>query len=161
MKTLSPFHRLACVIALSLIASGCAGSERRSADADRNLSHDAKHDAHTGTIVGSIHHPAHLIPSMRICAIGSGEKPPRVCVETRRDQATYRIDGLAPGDYTVIAAGGGRYGIAGHVQQVQCIRAPCPEMPATVTVAAGATVSGIHINGFYQQRDDFPAMPAE
>ncbi len=153
MQTLSPFHRFACAIALSLIASGCAGSEPRSADAGR--------DARTGTIEGDIRHPAHVIPSMRICAIGSGESAPRVCVQTHRDQSTYRIDRLAPGDYTIVAAGGGLYRIGGHVQQVQCIRAPCPEMPATVTVAAGATVSGIDINGFYEQREDFPAMPTE
>ena len=153
MQTLLPFYRLACVIALSSIASGCAGAQRSSADAGR--------DPRTGMIEGDIRHPAHVIPSMRICAIGTGERAPRVCVETRRDQSTYRIDGLAPGDYTVIAAGSGLYRIGGHVQQVQCIRAPCPDLPATVTVAAGATVSGIHINGFYEQRDDFPAMPAD
>ena len=154
MQTLSPFHRFACAIALSLLASGCASSERRSADAGR--------DVRTGTIKGDIYHPAHVIPSMRICAIGSGEDAPRVCVETRRDDLnSYRIEGLAPGDYTVIADAGGLYRIGGHVQQVQCIRAPCPEMLATVTVAAGATVTGIDINGFYKQRDDFPAMPAE
>ena len=153
MQTPSPFHRLACAIALSLLASGCAGSGRRSADAER--------DARTGTIEGGIQHPAHVIPPMRICAIGSGQGATRVCVETRRDQSTYRIDDLVPGDYTVIAAGSGLYRIAGHVQQVQCIRAPCPDMPATVTVAAGATVSGIDINGFYERRDDFPMMPLE
>ena len=153
MQTLLPYQRFACVIALSLLASGCAGAERRSADAER--------DARTGTIEGDIQHPAHVIPAMRICAIGSGKEAPRVCVQTRRDQSTYRIDGLAPDDYIVIAAGSGLYRIGGHVLQVQCIRAPCPDMPASVTVAAGAKVSGIDINGFYERRDDFPAMPLE
>ena len=65
MQTLLPCQRFAYVIALSLLVSGCAGAERRSADAGR--------DARTGTIEGDIQHPAHVIPSMRICAIGSGE----------------------------------------------------------------------------------------
>jgi hypothetical protein len=150
MQISSPLRRLACLLALSLVASGCAGSEPRAADAK------------TGSIEGAIQHPAHVIPSMRICAIGSGQPAARVCVTTRNDQASYRIDGLAPDDYIVIAtAQGSLYSVGGHVQSVQCIRAPCPEVPATVTVAAGAHVAGIDINGFYEKRDDFPAMPPE
>jgi hypothetical protein len=148
MQILSPRHRLACLLALSLVASGCAGSEPRAGDAK------------TGSIEGAIQHPAHVIPSMRICAIGSGQPAARVCVTTRNHQASYRIDGLAPDDYIVIAtAQGSLYAVGGHVQPVQCIRAPCPEMPAAVTVAAGANVADVDINGFYEKRDDFPVLP--
>jgi hypothetical protein len=149
MQTLSSLHRLACLLALSLAASGCAGSEPRAADAK------------TGSIEGAIQHPAHVIPPMRICAIGSGQPAARICVTTRNNQATYRIDGLAPDDYIVVATASSLYSVGGHVQSVQCIRAPCREVPATVTVAAGAHVAGIDINGFYRSRDEFPAMPAE
>jgi hypothetical protein len=61
----------------------------------------------------------------------------------------------------IAAANEWPYRVGGHVQPVQCIRAPCPDMPASVAVAAGATVSGIDINGFYEKRDDFPAIPAK
>lgn len=150
MQFFSPRHRFACLLALSLAASGCAGSEPRRSDAD------------TGSIEGAIQHPAHVIPAMRICAIGSGQPAARVCVTTRNDQATYRIDGLAADDYIVIAsARGSLYSAGGHVQPVQCIRAPCPEMPAPVTVAAGAHVANVDVNRFYEKREDFPAMPPE
>jgi hypothetical protein len=161
MPTFTPLHRFASLLALSLIASGCAGSEPRAADANKTGSIGAA-SISAGSIEGTIHHPAHVIPAMRICAIGSGQPATQVCVTTRNDEATYRIDGLAPDDYIVIAtAQNSLYSVGGHVQPVQCIRAPCPEMPATVTVATGAHLTGIDINGFYEKRDDFPAMPPE
>ncbi|MFZ2754405.1 MAG: hypothetical protein WAZ48_13290 [Lysobacteraceae bacterium] len=159
MQISSPLPRFACLLALSMIASGCAGSEPRAAD--------ARNDAKTGSIEGNIAHPAHAIPAMRICAIGSGESAKSICVRTRRGQGSYRINGVTPGDYIVIAAtvtgagGDGMYRLGGHVQQVQCIRAPCPEMPVPLSLSPGAHLTGIDINGFYDQRDDFPALPAE
>lgn len=154
MQIPSPLPRLAWLLALSMIASGCAGSEPRAAD--------SRNDVRTGSIEGNIVHPAHVIPPMRICAIGSGESAKSICVRTGRDQGSYRIDGVVPGDYIVIGAGdGGIFRIGGHVQQVQCIRAPCPEMPVSLNVSPGANLTGIDINGFYDQRDDFPVLPAE
>ncbi len=158
MQTISPCSRLACLLALSVIASGCVGAEPRATDA-RN---DSRNNPQTGSIEGHIAHPAHVIPAMRICAIGSGESAKSVCVRTRRGQGSYRIDGVVPGDYIVIGAGGDSlYHIGGHIQQVQCIRAPCPEMPVSLSLSPGAHLTGIDINGFYDQRDDFPPLPAE
>lgn len=117
----------------------------------------------TGAISGRILHPAHVVPALRICAIGSGAPADakRICIDTRSSQDTYRIERLPPDDYIVIAAAGtGPYRVGGHMQQVQCIRAPCPDMPASVTVAAGADVTGINIQNFYEKRDDFPAISA-
>lgn len=154
MQISSPFPRFACLLALSLIASGCAGSEPRAAD--------APDDSRNSSIEGRIAHPAHVIPPMRICAIGSGAAAKSVCVRTGRDQGSYRIDGVVPGDYIVIGAGGdGIYRVGGHVQPVHCIRAPCPEMPVSLSVSPGAHLTGIDINGFYDTRNDFPALPAE
>ena len=145
---------VACLLVASLLScSGCVRSETRMADAQ---------SASSGSISGAIQHPAHVIPPMRICAIGSGQPAAHVCLNKPAYEHTYRIDGLAPDDYIVIAsAQSSPYGVGGHVQPVQCIRAPCPEMPAAVTVAAGANVAGIDINRFYRERDDFPPMPAE
>ena len=154
MQISSPLSRLACLLVLSMIANGCAGSEPRAAN--------ARNDVKTGSIEGNIAHPAHVIPAMRICAIGSGASAKSICVRTRRGQGSYRIDGVVPGDYIVIGAGGDSlYHIGGHVQQVQCIRAPCPEMPVSLNLSPGAHLTGIDINGFYDQRADFPALPAE
>lgn len=129
--------------ALSIACSGCARSETRT-DATA-----ASHAA-TGSIAGEIHHPAHVIPSLRVCAIGSGApgKAARICIRTRHNQSTYRIDGLPPDDYIVVVEGGG-----GHLRQVQCIRAPCPKQPAPVTVGAGAKMDGIDLDGFFERYD--------
>lgn len=118
--------------------------------------------AQDGSIEGRILHPAHVVQPIRICAIGSGQPARHSCIETRRNQGRYRIDGLEPDDYVVIAAGGDDfYRVGAHVMQVQCISAPCPEMPVTVHIEPGTHASNIDINGFYQQRDDFPPMPVE
>ncbi len=154
MTTIRPLL-ISLAFAASLPAgSGCARSQPHAGAAQPAA-------AGTGAIEGRILHPAHVVPALRICAIGSGApaEAKRICIDTRPGQDTYRIEGLPPDDYVVIAAcNTGPHRVGGHVQQVQCIRAPCPDMPASVAVTAGAKVAGIDINGFYEQRDDFPAM---
>jgi hypothetical protein len=155
---------IASTAALTLalvVCSGCARSETRE-HTRREAAAPATAQS-GGTIEGRIHHPAHVIPPMRICAIGSGapDEAKHLCVQTRRDQASYRITGVPADDYIVIAHtqnGVAPYRIGGHMQQVQCIRAPCPEMPASVNVGENAHVDGIDINQFYDKRDDFPAL---
>ena len=147
----------ALVAFAGIAGSGCARSETRSAPAP------AASGAIEGAIEGSILHPAHAIPPMRICAIGSGapNAAKRVCVDTRRDQGRYRIAGLPADAYVVIAEttdDSAMYRVGGHMQQVQCIRAPCPEMPKSVVVGEGATVDGIDLDRFYDARDDFPSL---
>lgn len=155
---------IAVALVAGLSGSGCAQSGSR-VDAPASGSATTA-SATTGSIAGHIQHPAHAIPAMRICAIGSGApaEATRICVRTQRGQGRYRIDGLPADDYVVIAEtsdGTALYRVGGHMQQVQCIRAPCPEMPKSVTVTPGATVDGIDLNGFYDRRDDFPALPPE
>lgn len=155
---MSPIRSLPISLALAAALSAGSGCARSQPHADEAPTGSAK----TGAIEGRILHPAHVVPALRICAIGSGAPTDakKVCIDTRPSQDRYRIDGLPPDDYVVIAAADkGVHRIGGHMQQVQCIRAPCPDMPASVTVAAGANVAGIDINGFYEKRDDFPAIP--
>lgn len=143
--------------------SGCARSQPHDDAAEAGATPPTS-ASRTGAIEGRILHPAQVVPALRICAIGSGapQDAKRICIDTRPSQDTYRIDGLPPDDYIVIAAADkGLYRVGGHVQPVQCIRAPCPDMPASVAVAAGAVVTDIDINGFYEQREDFPALPAK
>ncbi len=155
----APITSTAALTLALIVCSGCVRSETRT--------HTQREPAATaqsgGMIEGRIHHPAHVIPPMRICAVGSGapDEAKHLCVQTQRDQANYRIDGVPADDYIVIAQtknGAPLYRIGGHMQQVQCIRAPCPEMPANVTVAENARVDGVDINRFYDKRDDFPAL---
>lgn len=115
-----------------------------------------------GRIEGVIQHPAHVVPQMRICAIATD--PPRTsrCIDTRAGDDTYRIDGLPAGEYQVFAeASRGLYRFGGHLQAVQCIRAPCPAQPKPITVVAGATLRGIDLTFFDETRADFPALPSD
>ncbi len=146
----------ALVAAAGVACSGCARSETRGASAP----------AAGGAIEGAIQHPAHVIPAMRICAIGSGApgEATHVCVDTRRDQGRYRIADLPADEYIVIAETEGdasMYRVGGYMQQVQCIRAPCPDMPKSVAVGQNATVDGIDIDRFYDAREDFPSLRNE
>ncbi len=152
MPLLRPLSLSVALATTLFCANGCAQSGTRD------------EPAAGGTIEGHILHPAHAIPAMRICAIGSGApaQAQSVCIRTRSGQGRYRITGLAPDEYTVFAAAENDiYPVGGHVQQVQCIRAPCPEMPKSVTVVTGAHVADIDINRFYEKRDDFPVLPPE
>lgn len=117
----------------------------------------------TGSIVGVLKHPAHVVPAMRVCALSTAPtREPHRCTTTRAGADRYRIDGLPPGDYQVFAeVAEGMHRIGGHVQQVQCIRAPCPEQPKTITVTSGATLGGIDLTFFDEVRADFPALPSE
>lgn len=160
----SPIASTAALAFALIVCSGCVRSETRER-AQREATPPAS--AKTGgTIEGRIQHPGHVIPPMRICAIGSGapNEATQVCVQTLRDQTSYRIEGLPADDYIVIAQTDGSvplYRVGGHMQQVQCIRAPCPQMPAEVIVRESAHVDGIDINQFYDKRDDFPALRPE
>lgn len=164
-----PFDRrllpLSVACAAALFAAGCAGSEARDPGAPPEAAPaTAGRSAAGGTIAGAIAYDAGPAPALRICAIGSGDpaEATQRCVRTAAGATRYRIDGLPADDYSVFAwTTTSPPRVGGHVEQVQCIRAPCPPMPAGVTLGSGAKVDGVDLNGFYDQRDDFPPMPAE
>lgn len=144
-------HRTRLVtVAMTLVLAACATAEGR-----------ASLDA--GRIEGVIRHPAHALPAMRVCALSTAPtREPHRCTTTRAGADRYRIDGLPPGDYQVFAeVAKGMHRIGGHVQQVQCIRAPCPEQPKTITVTSGAMQGGIDLTFFDDARADFPALPSQ
>lgn len=163
-----PFDRRlppSLVLAAAALAAGCAGSEAREPAAPPQAGPaPAARSAAGGSIAGRIAYDAGPAPAMRICAIGSGDPAEAThrCVRTAAGATTYRIDGLPADDYSVFAwTTGAAPRVGGHVEQVQCIRAPCPPMPAGVTIAGGGKVEGVDLNGFYDRRDDFPPMPAD
>jgi hypothetical protein len=167
-SALGPRASLLAFVLAMLACSGCVRSETRDGAQER-ASKPPSAPRTGGAIEGRILHPAHAaqantIPAMRICAIGSGapEQAKRVCVRTRAGQAAYRIDGLPADDYIVVAHASDHsplYRVGGHMRQMQCIRAPCPSMPATVTVGEGARIAGVDLNEFFAAREDFPALP--
>jgi hypothetical protein len=114
----------------------------------------------TGSISGHIQYGSESIPAMHICAIAT-TAPGRVgCVRTPRDQADYRIDGLAPGDYAVYGwFNEGDMRVIRARQTIMCIRAPCPPGdPVVVTLAPGDHYGRAHLNDVASA---FPGMPAE
>ena len=160
--------QLTAAVAFALFATGCAGSEARAPGAPPEAAAPAPapatRSAAGGSIAGRIAYDAGPAPAMRICAIGSGDPAtaPHHCVRTAAGATAYRIDGLPDDDYSVFAwTTTSPPRVGGHVRQVQCIRAPCPPMPEGATVAGGARVDGVDLDGFYDRRDDFPPMPAE
>jgi hypothetical protein len=48
--------------------------------------------------------------------------------------------------------------VAGHVQEVQCIRAPCPARLAALQITGGKDIATADLNGFYAERADFPKL---
>jgi hypothetical protein len=162
------------LLALSAMLSttACAGSGARGTEAAapaeapapaRATRSDAGGTA-GGTITGRIAYDDGAAPALRICAIGSGDPATsrHVCTTTAAGATAYRLVGVPSDDYGVFAwTRSGPPRVGGHVQQVQCIRAPCPPMPMDVTVGSGARVDGVDLNGFFDSRDDFPPMPAD
>lgn len=139
-----------------------APDQDRAAHAGGPFHEDATQQDETppGSIEGAIRYPDGDAPALRICAL-QGDGAIHRCVDTAAGAKTYRIERAPAGSYVVIAqARSGALRAGGHVQPVQCIRAPCPEMPAEVFVPGGGGVSGIDLNGFYDAREDFPALPS-
>ena len=77
-----------------------------------------------GAIGGQIQYPQGVAPAMRICAItGVAQR----CIDSPAGRTLYRIGELPDGAYQVVArVDDAQLPVAGHVQQLQCIRAPCP-----------------------------------
>jgi hypothetical protein len=109
-----------------------------------------------GAIGGRIAFPAGVAPAMRICAItGDAQR----CIDSPAGRTLYRIGELPDGEYQVVArVEDASTPVAGHVQEVQCIRAPCPPQLATLSVAGGKEIANADLNGFYAERPEFPAL---
>jgi hypothetical protein len=115
----------------------------------------------SGSISGKIAYPADGVPAMRICAIHDHGAMVG-CTQTKAGETSYRIDNLAAADYYVIAEfREGDMQVGGHVEQIQCIRAPCEGILIPVMIKPGAKLENINLDGFYESRADFPDMPPE
>jgi hypothetical protein len=109
-----------------------------------------------GAIGGRIEYPAGVAPAMRICALGAQT---RQCIDSPAGRTLYRIEHLPDGDYQVVArVEGSDTPVAGHVEKVECIRAPCDEPLVTLSIAGGKDIATADLNGFYAERSDFPIL---
>jgi hypothetical protein len=110
-----------------------------------------------GAIGGRIDFPGGVAPAMRICATtGEAER----CIDSPAGRTLYRIGELPDGSYDVVASvEDPKLPFGGHVQQVQCVRAPCPSQRVTLEIVGGKQIATADINAFYATRDEFPAEP--
>lgn len=165
MAVIRAFPLPLLALAATLSTTACAGAGARDGGAQDTTPAPATTRSSTGgMITGRIAYDDGAAPALRICAIGSGDPATsrHVCTTTAAGATEYRLTGVPADDYGVFAwTRSGPSRVGGHVQQVQCIRAPCPPMPMDVTVGSGARVDGVDLNGFYDSRDDFPPMPTE
>lgn len=118
----------------------------------------AARDGGTATLGGVVQHPAHVVPALRICAMPAGGGAP-ICADKPAHQGRWRVS-VPAGEYQVFAwTGRPGDGTGAYLQPVQCIRAPCPPMPATVRVGAGEVRDDLDLTGFDAERTDLPAAP--
>lgn len=111
------------------------------------------------SISGRIVYPSEVTPAMRVCAVRAPEAAP-LCLDSRAGRTHFTLKGLPAGDYQIVAKlAEGDIRVGGHVQEVQCVRAPCLNPLKTISVAAGERVSGADLNEFDAAREDFPTIP--
>ena len=140
--------KLQSILSLFLVAGTAGGGEVPGVRVDPKTPH--------GAIGGRIAYAEGVVPAMRICALWADGQS---CVDSPAGRTLYRIEGLRDGEYLVVArVEAPATPVAGHVQQVQCIRAPCPARLAPVRVADGKEVANADLNGFYPERPDFPTL---
>lgn len=117
--------------------------------------------AQGGTIQGSLSYPSEFIPSLAVVAFRLGGPPGDYSfVTTQQGQETYSIP-VEAGQYFVVAyiLGGGYAG--GYSQAVPCgLQASCGDHSLIpVTVADGATVTGIDPADWFAPEGAFPPYP--
>ena len=119
-----------------------------------------------GTISGSLGYPSNAIPPLRVCAIAVSAPSASRCTRTKENQAFYRIPGLRPGSYHVVAyVLPGTWGdpslAGGYTQMVICgLKRGCDDHTLIpVEVKAGRLARGINPDDWYASRESFPEEP--
>src|SRR5258708_29086755 len=120
-----------------------------------------------GSISGDLNYPASSIPAMYVTAYQYGTQNYQFIISTP-GQNHFKIDGLTPGVYQVIAytVGGGGFpaGFAGgYTQALPCgLGASCTDHTLIdVTVKAGQTATGIDPFDWYAPPGTFQAFPQQ
>jgi hypothetical protein len=140
------------IVLLCLVAAGSASAG--------DMHRDPK--VPQGAIGGRIEFPGNAVaPPMRICAIAGAAGSSR-CIDSPGGRTLYRIEHLPDGDYQVVARlEAADTPVAGHVDKPACTSEPCPARLLTLSVVGGKDIANANLNGFYAEREDFPALPAD
>jgi hypothetical protein len=123
--------------------------------------------AATGSISGQLNYPADSMPALYVTAFRSGSQYYQYVI-TQPGQSTYEIDGLAAGEYQVIAytVGGGGFPSdlpGGFTLAVKCgLTSSCTDHSLiNVPVQAGQTTAGIDPDDWYAPQGAFPSFPQQ
>lgn len=114
-----------------------------------------------GSITGTLNYPSEMIPPLQVIAF-SVDSQNWYMVLTVENQATFQIDNLPPGEYTVVAyLAGNDYG-GGYTPAVACgLSVDCEDHSLIpVLVESGQVVSGIQPHDWYASPGAFPQNPA-
>ncbi len=117
--------------------------------------------AYTGSIAGTLSYPSEMIPAMMVVARNI-QNASYSYVLTVDHQGDFQIDGLAPGNYTVISyTAVGDLG-GGYTQMVPCgLSVNCNDHSLIpVTVNPGQITGGVMPHDWYAPAGTFPAKPA-
>ena len=114
----------------------------------------------TGSITGSLSYPSEFIPPLRVFAFQVGTQS-YFYVDTLKDQSTYQIDNLPPGNYQVVAYILGGTLAAGYSQAVPCgLSVDCTNHELIqVPVDSGQVVTGVDPGDWYTPEGTFPPPP--
>lgn len=115
----------------------------------------------SGSISGTLSYPSEYLPPMRVCAFELAEGAP-YCVRTGKNQAQYRLDGVPPGDYLVLAFPQEADALpGGYTGCVRNLSADCRDHDLQpIIVAAGQTTPDIDPADYYAEAADWPQEPA-
>lgn len=114
-----------------------------------------------GRITGTLSYPSEYLPPMRVCAFELAEATP-YCVRTDKDQAQYRLEGVPPGDYLVLAFPQEADALpGGYTGCVPDLSADCSDHDLKpIIVNADQTTSDIDPADYYAEAADWPQEPA-
>lgn len=116
----------------------------------------------TGSIAGNLSFPSERILPLNVVAYLEGSAS-WTLVTTEMDQGDYQIDGLAPGNYTVVAyVSDGDFG-GGFTWAVPCgLSVECTDHSLIVVeVYAGQITSGVDPGDWYAEEGAFPPNPSK
>jgi hypothetical protein len=123
--------------------------------------------ASTASISGTLNYPAESLPALYVVAYQVGTQNYQYVI-TAADQSTYKIDGLPPGTYHVVAytVGGGGFpaGLAGgYTKAVPCgLMVNCTDHSLIdVTVFAGQTGTDVIPSDWLAPAGAFPPFPQQ
>jgi len=116
----------------------------------------------SGGISGTLGYPSDAIPPLWVVAFQSNDLKKFQKVETAKNQSTFVISNLAPGNYVIVAYPKTNDPLqGGYSKAVPCgLLASCTDHSLIpVTVEAGKMAKGVKVTDWYAPENTFPPKP--